>query len=283
MSEHITHTPQVKRLERSSENKVIAGVCGGLGRYFDLNPSVFRLGLVVLTLLGGAGILVYLAAVLVIPAEGAEQSLAAEVLSQRRDRPWPLIGLALAGVAIAVLLSRADTWPAAGAGWVLILLAGLVVLWATRNDRRGHRVIVVVVAIAGLLAVLFAAAVVTVFAWFNVSLRDGVGDHIYEPSTPAAIRPSYTLGIGHLQIDLSHITPAEETHVKARLGIGELKVIVPSTASVIVDARAKVGDLYVLRHHVDGRNAQVHTGNGGTLFLNLHVGAGRIDVIRAAG
>ena len=80
MSEHITHTPTVKRLERSSDDKWIAGVCGGLGRYFDLNPAVFRLGLVVLTLLGGAGILIYLAAVLVVPAEG-KQSIAADVLA----------------------------------------------------------------------------------------------------------------------------------------------------------------------------------------------------------
>ena len=67
MSEHTLHTPMVKRLERSSSDRMIAGVSGGLGRYFDLNPGVFRLGFVVLTVLGGAGILVYLAAVLVMP------------------------------------------------------------------------------------------------------------------------------------------------------------------------------------------------------------------------
>ena len=55
MSEHITHTQGIKRLERSSTDRMLAGVSGGLGRYFDLNPAVFRLGFVVLTLLGGAG------------------------------------------------------------------------------------------------------------------------------------------------------------------------------------------------------------------------------------
>ena len=53
---------------------MLIGVCGGLGRYFDLNPTVFRVGFVVLTLLGGAGVLVYLAAALVMPAEGKERS-----------------------------------------------------------------------------------------------------------------------------------------------------------------------------------------------------------------
>ena len=66
MTQPLTHTPQVKRLERSSSSRVVAGVSGGLGRYFDINPAVFRLGFVVLTLLGGAGLLVYLAAVLVM-------------------------------------------------------------------------------------------------------------------------------------------------------------------------------------------------------------------------
>ena len=73
MSEHITHTASIKRLERSSSDRMVAGVAVGLGRYFDINASVFRLGFVVLTLLGGAGILVYLAAVLVMPVEGREQ------------------------------------------------------------------------------------------------------------------------------------------------------------------------------------------------------------------
>ncbi len=280
MSEHITHTPTVKRLERSSDDKWIAGVAGGLGRYFDLNPAVFRLGLVVLTLLGGAGILIYLAALLVIPAEG-KQSIAADVLAERRDHPWPLVGLALVGVAIAVLLSRASTWPTIGAGWIVILIAGLAVLWASRREHRGHRILIALTAILVTLAVLFAAAVVTAFSWFNVSLGDGTGDRVYTPSTVSAIQPSYTLGIGDLRIDLSRVTLTTPTHVRARLGIGELKVIVPRNASVVVDAHAKVGDLYVLNRHDDGHNASIHAGNGNTLYLDARVGAGRVDVVRA--
>ena len=111
MNEHIAHTPQIKRLERSSSDSLIAGVAGGLGRYFELNPAVFRLGFVILTLLGGAGILVYLAAVLVIPVEGNEHSIAAQVLAERRDRPWPVVGLGLAGVALVLLLSAASSLP----------------------------------------------------------------------------------------------------------------------------------------------------------------------------
>src|SRR5204863_2966498 len=109
MSEH-THTLEngaAKRLERSRSDRMVAGVCGGLARYFDIHPAFYRVGFVVLTLIGGAGILVYAAAALVIPDEGEEDSIAAAALRSRRDRPWPLIGLALVGAAGAVLLSRA--------------------------------------------------------------------------------------------------------------------------------------------------------------------------------
>ena len=169
MSEHMTHTNAVRRLERSSSDKMLAGVCGGLGRYFDLNPTVFRVGFVVLTLLGGAGVLVYLAAAIVMPAEDKERSLAEQVLAERKERPWPLIGLAIVGVALIVLLSHASLWPAAGAGWVFVLLVGLGVLWVSRSGRWSGRLLRLFIAL--FVAALAAAvtAVVLAFSWFNVS------------------------------------------------------------------------------------------------------------------
>lgn len=281
MSEHITHTPQVKRLERTSNGRIVAGVAGGLGRYFDLNPAVFRLGFVVLTLLGGAGILVYLAAVLVIPDDQREKSIAAQVLAERRDRPWPLVGLGLIGVALLVLLSRGALWPAAGAGWVLVLIGGLILLWTTKQRSRGRRILIAVTVSAFMLLAAAVAAAVVAFAWFDVSLSDGVGNRVYEPAAATAIKPSYNVGIGNLKIDLSHLPAQAQTHVKASVGIGELKVIVPRDASVAVNAHAKLGELYVLQHHDDGRDAAVHTGTGSTMTIDAKVGAGRIDVVRA--
>ena len=81
MSEHITHPAAVRRLERPASDRRIAGVAGGLGRYFDLNPSFFRIGFVVLTLLGGAGLLIYLTAAFVMPDEGTERSFAEQILA----------------------------------------------------------------------------------------------------------------------------------------------------------------------------------------------------------
>jgi phage shock protein PspC (stress-responsive transcriptional regulator) len=281
MTEHITHTNAVPRLERSSSDKMLAGVCGGLGRYFELNPTAFRVGFVVLTLLGGAGVLVYLAAALVMPREGKERSLAEQVLAERKERPWPLIGLAIVGAATIVLLSRAAIWPAAGAGWVFVLVVGLVILWVSRSDRWGGRLLKVFVALVVAALAALVTAVVLAFSWFNVSLGDGVGDNVYAPSTAAAIAPSYRLGVGNLRIDLSAIRPgAKELHVQAKVGVGELRVVVPKGVPVQVDARAKVGDVHVEGREDSGRNAVVKTGVRGGYVIDATVGLGKVDVLR---
>lgn len=62
---------RVKRLRRSGRNRLIAGVCGDLAEYFGWEPSLVRLAYVVVSILSTAfpGILVYLAAWLIIPKE----------------------------------------------------------------------------------------------------------------------------------------------------------------------------------------------------------------------
>ncbi len=56
-----------KRLYRSRDNSMIAGVCGGLGEYFDMDPTFIRLLWIVFTLAGGSGILAYIIAWIIIP------------------------------------------------------------------------------------------------------------------------------------------------------------------------------------------------------------------------
>jgi phage shock protein PspC (stress-responsive transcriptional regulator) len=60
-----------RRLTRSSSDKKLGGVAGGLGRYFDVDPVLFRIGFVVTALFSGAGLLAYLALLAVVPREGA--------------------------------------------------------------------------------------------------------------------------------------------------------------------------------------------------------------------
>ena len=56
-----------KRLYRSRDNSMIAGVCGGIGEYFDIDPTFIRLLWILFIFAGGSGILVYIIAWIVIP------------------------------------------------------------------------------------------------------------------------------------------------------------------------------------------------------------------------
>lgn len=58
---------EAKRLFRSRENRMIAGVCGGIAEYLSIDPAIVRLGMVALTLCGGGGIVAYVAAWVLIP------------------------------------------------------------------------------------------------------------------------------------------------------------------------------------------------------------------------
>ena len=63
-----------KRLYRSIRNKKIAGVCGGLGDYFDIDPTIIRLTWLALILAGGGGVLAYIIAWIIVPKETATAS-----------------------------------------------------------------------------------------------------------------------------------------------------------------------------------------------------------------
>ena len=64
------HTSAMKKLYRSKSDKKIAGVCGGLGKYFGIDPTIIRIGFVLLALPGGLpGVLPYLLLAIIIPQE----------------------------------------------------------------------------------------------------------------------------------------------------------------------------------------------------------------------
>ena len=77
---------EAARLRRSTDDRMLAGVAGGLARYLNVDATLVRIGMVVLTLLTGAGAALYIAAWLLIPADGEDQSVAAAWLAARRDR-----------------------------------------------------------------------------------------------------------------------------------------------------------------------------------------------------
>jgi phage shock protein PspC (stress-responsive transcriptional regulator) len=128
-------SPQPRRLLRSRSDRVIGGVCGGLGRYFNVDPIIFRIGAVVLAFVGGAGLLAYLAALLLIPSE---DSTAAADVPPGRNR-W----LVIAGVVVLLLV----TWPFLLGGGLLLagilvplallVAAGVLVWWFVSGEGPG--------------------------------------------------------------------------------------------------------------------------------------------------
>ena len=317
MSEQTVVQPAARRLERSHSDWMLAGVCGGLARYFDIHPAFYRVGFVVLTLIGGAGILLYVAGVLVIPDEGQEDSIASAALRHRRDRPLPLIGLALVAVAGAVLLSRARLWPNGDAAWILLLVAGLGILLvgrrrhgaataatataaapeeqtvpdataepaATPKPRRLRSLLRgLAIALGSLLALALVLAIVFATV-FHVHLGRGIGNQTYAPTSLADLRASYRLGVGNLHVDLSRLTlPVGETHLKARVDVGDLRVIVPRDATLRLRGETQLGYVNFLGQTDDGHNARGSLDAGAgkrVLVLDTHVGVGSVRVIRS--
>ncbi|TDU06157.1 phage shock protein C (PspC) family protein [Streptomyces sp. 846.5] len=84
-------------LERSRDRRVVAGVCGGLGRHLDIDPVVFRVVIAVLCLSGGVGLFIYGLAWLIVPVEQTRRNELQRLLSGRVD------GQSLGAVLVTVL------------------------------------------------------------------------------------------------------------------------------------------------------------------------------------
>lgn len=130
-----------KRLYRSSTNKIIAGVCGGLGEYFAVDPVFVRVFAVLLAIIPhGFGLLAYIVAWIIIPKR---DDLVIEDVPPVKEQPlstWNsyLPGVILVGIGL-LLLAREfvywfdweDFWP------VLLIVAGLYLI-LRRTGRKEH-------------------------------------------------------------------------------------------------------------------------------------------------
>jgi phage shock protein PspC (stress-responsive transcriptional regulator) len=128
----------VSDVRRSRDERVVAGVCGGLARRLDVDPVLVRVLAVVLTVVGGAGLILYLAGWLLLPADGERHSLVGEWF--RLDETEPQVRDV--GLVVAGLLAVASVVGDGGWGWggdwitwtVLVVTVPVVLLlWLVRG------------------------------------------------------------------------------------------------------------------------------------------------------
>ena len=82
----VTDQPETRQLRRSGEDKMLGGVAAGIARYLNVDVTLVRVIIAALTLFTGAGVALYVAAWLLIPADGEDQPLAAAWIAARRHR-----------------------------------------------------------------------------------------------------------------------------------------------------------------------------------------------------
>lgn len=78
-----------RKLYRSRNERMIAGVCGGLGEYFNIDPTLIRLLFVFLALAGGPGLVAYIVLLIVVPEEPLSGQNMPSAASQQVITPEP--------------------------------------------------------------------------------------------------------------------------------------------------------------------------------------------------
>jgi phage shock protein PspC (stress-responsive transcriptional regulator) len=127
-----SNPPPIRQLRRSSTDRVAAGVSGGLGEYFGLDPVIFRV-LFATTAFFGVGVVAYLFAWIVIPERGATNPPIDRFVAELRRRHVPLWLVITVGLLIA--------WAAVASWWsprplIPIALAAIVLAFAFSRSRR---------------------------------------------------------------------------------------------------------------------------------------------------
>lgn len=121
-----------RRPRRSGSDRKIAGVAGGVGRAFGVDPVLIRVAFVILTIFGGFGLTLYVLGWLLLPADGDEVSPAEALLGRGRSATAPVLAVGLAIVALISILSM-FSW---GLPFWPLVIAGVVVVLVARNRAK---------------------------------------------------------------------------------------------------------------------------------------------------
>jgi phage shock protein C len=136
-----------KRIYRSKKESMIAGVCGGLGEYLDIDPVIVRIIFVLLAFAGGAGVIGYIIAWIIIPeapagtadAQGSTQAAPAtpeENEAAKREKRALFAGFILIALGLIFLFSRIfrwfdfwDLWP------IILIIIGLAIVLKAKREK----------------------------------------------------------------------------------------------------------------------------------------------------
>lgn len=134
---------EVKRLYRSREDKVVAGVCGGIGEYFNVDPVWIRIAFVLLIFAQGVGLILYVIAFLLMPenphqtskkSTQFEATLSGFTKGKSKHTGAYIMGAILIIIGAIFLLQNLFSWFSFAYVWPLILIAiGIFMLQQRRS------------------------------------------------------------------------------------------------------------------------------------------------------
>jgi phage shock protein PspC (stress-responsive transcriptional regulator) len=273
-----------RRLLRSRSDRMIAGVAGGLGRYFDVDPVIFRIAFGVSVFFGGLGVLAYVALAIFVPTGEGEEVKAAPYERQR----W--LGVA-AGVLLVLALVPAIGfgfwwgsdwgWGPWGLVWLSIPAAVAFGAYALLRDRRERGVAFsvggVVAAILLVIATLIGFGILAVGGAFATATGHGLTIAIAVVVIGLLlIAAAFRSGARWLIIPAAALVTGVGVAAAADLdwdgGIGDREYRPTSAASIPVDGyQLGVGRLVVDLRDLDWRRNQV-------IDLDVDLGVGQMVV-----
>lgn len=265
------HRP--RRLRRSSSNRMLVGVAGGLGNYFGIDPIIFRIGFGISVFFGGLGALAYLLLALFVPTDGEPDW--AQRFGRRLQRMgfWRgLLMIVIVALALTALLALATGAAFAVAlGWgvpvaiAIIVIGAALVFAAFRGGARWLILPAVALALGGGVA---AAA--------DLDFRGGIGEREYHPVTAGSIpTDGYRLGVGHLIVDLRDLdwSDGRVLHLDVDLGSGQADVFVPENVCVAGNTHVGIGESEVAGERNDGIDVDHAVGRGSNAAPRLEIDA----------
>jgi phage shock protein PspC (stress-responsive transcriptional regulator) len=234
-------------LHRSTKRRMIGGVAGGLGERFDVDPNIFRVIFVVLTVLWGLGAAIYLVMWVLIPRSSPQgDSTAPDDVLPASKSPW-LYYAVLAGVAglAVILVTAVGGAPQFGSGfaalWLIFLVAlAILALRAPARQFSIRRFIAALFLLFVSLLIVLTGSFLGFLESTGVPISGGDGSRVWQPTTLSQVRSTYRTEFGSSTVDLSNVSfPPSGFTVTSTVSVGNLIVDLPANA--IVDLKTHVG------------------------------------------